>query len=206
MQKIKCIFFDIGGVLMDHITAFNTLSRQHNIPEQESLTFFRSHADDIDSGTLTWANFEELYCEKFHPSIHFKLNFLESFVRNIRIIQQSHDLIYELKEHYNVGILSNMSEDFFQLVKEQNLIPNIHYIAVVISGTIGSIKPEKKLFEYAQNKVNTLPDELLFIDDKEMNVKAAQSYGWNSYQFNTTNPTDSVEMIKRNLRLENVNL
>ncbi|MBI4973406.1 HAD-IA family hydrolase [Candidatus Roizmanbacteria bacterium] len=199
MQKIKCVFFDIGGVLIDHITAFNTLSRQHSIPEKESLSFFRSHADDIDRGTLSWDAFEKIYCNMFHPVQSFQPNFLESLVRNIQIIQQTHDLIYELRDRYDVGILSNMSEDFLHLVKEHNLIPNIHYTAIIISGAIGSIKPEQKIFDHALSKVNRLPEELLFIDDKEVNVKAAQSYGWNSYQFITTNPTESVEMIRKSL-------
>lgn len=201
MQKPACIFFDIGGVLVNHMPAYKTIFSQYDVPEQESFSLWAQYADDIDRGTFSWSAFETIYCKTFHISSRFHPSLLEWLVQKIAIIQETHSLIYELKEHFNIGLLSNMSTDFFELVRKYKLIPDIHYVAQVISGDIGTIKPERRIYYYAQEKVSTPPDELLFIDDKEINVETAQSLGWKTVLFDTEKPVESIKRIKKQLAI-----
>jgi len=61
------------------------------------------------------------------------------------------------------------------------------------------IKPEKEIFDYALEKTSLSPNEILFIDDSEVNVVAAESFGWNSVLFNTQEPLESIKKIRNDL-------
>ena len=49
--------------------------------------------------------------------------------------------------------------------------------AVVISAEVGMRKPEPRIFYHAAELLNTAPDQCVFVDDLETNVKAAASLG-----------------------------
>ena len=49
--------------------------------------------------------------------------------------------------------------------------------AVVISAEVGMRKPEPRIFYHAAELLNTSPDQCVFVDDLETNVKAAASLG-----------------------------
>jgi putative hydrolase of the HAD superfamily len=48
---------------------------------------------------------------------------------------------------------------------------------VVISAEVGMRKPEPRIFYHAAELLNTSPDQCVFVDDLETNVKAAVSLG-----------------------------
>lgn len=197
MKKIKFIFFDLGGVLVDHIGALRKIARQLNITEEDTISLFKKNADDLDRGTLPWQDFEIVFYNKLQPSQHLKHRLIESFVDNFNPILETHNFINKIDKYIDMGILSNVSKDVFQLITKNKLIPNIHYKAEIISGEIGLIKPYKEIYEYAAKKINILPSEILLVDDKVINLETAKVLGWNSVLFNTSNPSESI------LRIEN---
>lgn len=80
-----------------------------------------------------------------------------------------------------LGVLSNMSEDFH----ERLFIPRCaEYSALldmeVISGIERMVKPERRIYDLAAERMGLAPHELLFLDDTEQNVSAATGFGWRS--------------------------
>lgn len=199
MKKIKFIYFDLGGVLIDHISSLKKIALELNISEAKTINLFKKHGDAIDRGTLSWKNFENIFYEKLNPQYKLQSSLHESFVDNFIVIKEAHDFINEIKEKIDIGILSNIAEETFNLVQSKKIIPNINYKSLVISAKIKVIKPEKEIFDYAIDQINLDPNKVLFIDDKEENVNAARSFGWNSLTFNTQNPAESIEKIKKYL-------
>jgi putative hydrolase of the HAD superfamily len=53
----------------------------------------------------------------------------------------------------------------------------------VISARVGWIKPEPQIFGVAARRFHARPEELLFIDDVEGNVRAARAAGWQALRF-----------------------
>jgi putative hydrolase of the HAD superfamily len=53
----------------------------------------------------------------------------------------------------------------------------------VFSSAVGHNKPEAAIFEIAAQRFGHPPHELLFLDDHEANVAAAQHQGWQSLHF-----------------------
>jgi len=53
----------------------------------------------------------------------------------------------------------------------------------VLSYEVGSLKPDRKIFEHAITTANCAPDSLFFIDDREENITAATRLGIHAHLF-----------------------
>lgn len=196
MSNIKFIYFDIGGVLADYVFALRKLAQELAIPEQQLLDLFHQHVDKIDRGSLSWAEFEKIAYQKLETKKKLDKPLSYYFTSYFNTITETHQLIQEIKDQFPLGILSNVPEDIFQLLKEASFIPNIDFQSLVISAHIGKIKPEKEIFDYALEQIKLPANEVLFIDDKKENTDAAAKLGWNTVLFETNNPQKSVEEIR----------
>ncbi len=80
-----------------------------------------------------------------------------------------------------IGILTNMSEEFFHDFFEPR---GAEYLAladaVVVSGLHKMYKPEKPIYDLMVGEIGVEPGKLIFLDDTQKNVDAARRYGWQS--------------------------
>jgi len=202
MQKINTVFFDIGGVIIDHIASVRNTAVELGISADAAVELFKKYADGLDRGTFSWADFEPIFYDTFNPKKHLKHALVREFVDRFTIIQETYDFIHELEGEMGVGILSNVAEDVFSSIKERGLIPTIHYESQIISSSIGYIKPEKEIFDIASKSVLLTPSQLLLVDDKEINTQAAMSFGWSAVLFKTKYPRESIIEVKQVLALK----
>ena len=75
-----------------------------------------------------------------------------------------------------VHALSNFATDKFALAREQYDFLNAFDVAV-ISGHVGAVKPEARIYEILFERAGAPPKDLLFIDDSPANVRAAEALG-----------------------------
>lgn len=202
MKKIKFVYFDLGGVMIDHISGLIKTTEKLGLNKIKVLLFFKKHADDLNRGTLSLDNLENIFNKKFNINRKFDKKLSEIIVNNFKIIQETHDLIHEIDPHIEIGILSNISIDIFDFVKEKRLIPDINYKSVIISAKLKTIKPEKKIFDIALSKLKYSSQEVLFVDDTLENINAARSFGWKTVLFETRNPQKSVDKIRKAIGLK----
>lgn len=86
------------------------------------------------------------------------------------------ELIKELKSIYKTAILSNIANPgwFSEYFSAEELAL---FDEIVASSSLGVIKPDPEIFEYAAKKLNLALSECLFIDDRIRNVEAAKELG-----------------------------
>jgi len=197
MKKIKFVYFDLGGVIVDHISGLIKTAKKLNLDKTEVILLFKKHANDLDRGSLSLSELENIFDKKFNINHKLDKKLGEILVDNFGVIKETHDLIYELAKSIDIGILSNVSEDIFDYIKNKKLIPNITYSSIIISAKEKTIKPEKKIFEIAFSKIKCSSEEILFIDDMPENINTAKSLGWKTVLFKTDNPQKSVDEIKK---------
>lgn len=195
-SPVKFIYFDIGGVFVDHLNAVRNIAKRLDIPEAKTIDSFKEYADKMDRGTMTWSEFDPIFYEVTKPKRKLENLFHEVLIREIQTIQESHDLVNELAENYRIGILSNIAVDVYDIFVERNMIPSINYNAIVKSASLGLIKPEREIFEHAQSLISEPRENVLFVDDTELNIQTARDFGWQTVQFDTKNPEKSVEEIR----------
>jgi epoxide hydrolase-like predicted phosphatase len=80
------------------------------------------------------------------------------------------------KQGFKLYYLSNFPDDIFDEVnKKYDFFRN--FDGGIISGRVHVSKPDKKIFSIFLEKYSLSADETLFIDDSELNIKAAESIG-----------------------------
>ena len=107
------------------------------------------------------------------------------------------DYARELKENYNVYILSNTDEIHFNIVWQE--YPELHFFEnnLMLSYELNSVKPQKEMYERALEKFDLKSEECLFIDDKPENIQAARDIGIFGILF--TNAEDTKKVMKKHL-------
>lgn len=197
MNDIKFVYFDLGGVVVDHIKSLEKIAIHLGIGQDKLVSFFRQHAHDLDRGVIRWDAFGERICLELGCPQKLEAPLSELFVDNLIKIQDTQQLMLKIKKQkIGIGILSNIAEDVFTLTQQKGFIPDIGYDSIVVSARIKVIKPEKEIFDYALQAINIKPQNVLFIDDTAVNIEAAKFHGWNTVLFDTKNPRTSVKLIE----------
>ena len=93
----------------------------------------------------------------------------------------------QLKEHgLETAILSNMGDAVLQSI-EENFAWIADFDVLIWSYQHNLAKPERAIYELLLEKLGTLPEETLFLDDKLENIEAARELGIVGLQFSTVN-------------------
>ena len=100
------------------------------------------------------------------------------------------------KRGFKLYYLSNFPDDIFDEIS--NKYDFFEYFdGGIISARVNASKPDRKIFEILLGKYFLSPRECLFIDDSELNVKAAESFGMTGLHIK--NPEDLKKQIEKAL-------
>ncbi len=149
--------------------------------------------------TSVYAIIDELEEQNFFVSLREK-NILKKTIkvmfdpkilaRYIRPVIKACPLLEEIMQHSECDqyILSNWDSYSFEYLFEskhgKKIFSYFDPEHIVISGQCGIIKPKKEIFEYFLTTYNIDdPDDCIFIDDLEKNIKAAKECGLQAIWF-----------------------
>ncbi len=110
-------------------------------------------------------------------------------------IQQTMDLIAELKPNYKLAMLTNVGSRY---ALDQRFKPgelDELFEVVVASGDVGWEKPAPEIYTMTVEKLAVEPHECLFIDDIDQFAKAGEGIGMQSYTY--VNTAASITDIKQ---------
>ena len=186
MSEIKCILFDIGGVLVDWHMSWITseVSRQFDIDESKITEGFSKYLHELDSGNID----EKMFWQKIAAdsnSTSLKNNteslwntyFRKNAKPNIDVIQTA----TKLSDTYMMGIISNIEQVTHNVVQAWNVLDPFEH--KFMSYKIGFSKPDHRIYKHVINELRLEPNQLVFIDDKEPNVESAKELGIQAIHF-----------------------
>lgn len=188
---MKNIIFDLGKVLVEY--NFDVFYKELDYePEMETLMESAIPVLEFESGRITRQEFyqklKEIY--KFKHSIaDFEKVWSSVFTGLTGLVNYAR----ELKENYDLYILSNTDEIHFPLIWKE--FPELHFFEdnLMLSYELDSVKPQKEIFERALKMFDLNPEDCLFIDDRPENIKGAAENGIAGVLFT------NVEDTKRNI-------
>ncbi len=86
-------------------------------------------------------------------------------------------VIAELRSRgLKTAIVSNVGAGFLARNLSTEQVDN-YFDAIVESGAVGYVKPDRRLFEYVSDQLAIKPEQCLFFDDVQRNVDGARSVG-----------------------------
>lgn len=101
---------------------------------------------------------------------------------------------YAREKGYRLYVLSNASDEFYDYFPD--FAPLSYFDGIVVSADLHKIKPDTAIFKHLLQTYQLLPEECLFIDDMEANVKGAMQIGMKGEVF-----LGDFEVIKKKYHL-----
>lgn len=187
-MKIEALLFDLGKVLIDFNfeTGVQALHRACSISRDrlEEVLWDETWVRRYERGEVSTSEFHSYLCETAALKMDltgFREVWSSVFLPGLLVSEQ---LLAALKRKYPLILVSNTNEAHFEFVRDR--YPVIDYFDQhVLSYVVGSLKPDRKIFEHAIRVSGFRPDTLFFTDDREENILAARDLGIHAHQFRT---------------------
>ena len=138
---------------------------------------------DMDKGILS----EEEMIERVRPLLpghlrQYTERLIAGWCDPIEIVEGMDDLVKELKEKsYRIYLLSNasvMQKKYWKAVGCSK-----YFDGTVVSAYEKVMKPDRKIYEILLQRYGLKAEECLFIDDRKINLDAAEELGFSVYLF-----------------------
>lgn len=199
---VKVVVFDIGKVVWDYEPFLNDfLKRIAQISHKKFIEVKKSHDaiyQDLETDILTFDSWviNHLHCSPVKAAQELDHSFNLFYQNNLNMATLS--VIKKLRINtIKVAYLSNVQNFMGECFKRIGL-PDMFDFGI-FSFEAKARKPAKEIYQQIFNYGAWLPEEVVFIDDKSINVQAANSLGLIGLDF-----TDSQKLIKdlRKLKLK----
>ncbi len=197
---IKAFFFDFDGVLTtDPSGSFSTskyLSEKYQIDQDLIRSAYHEEffGRDKIKGLINESGWSRA-CEKIGSDIPYQeLKYAMGHPpRNEKMIA----LLKSLKKNYKVGLITDNPTERAVLLYQTFNFEDL-FDSLVISAEVGSMKNEQPIFEAALDSLNMLPNQCVFVDNKEKNLIIPKQMGFQTYFHDQEkNDVDSfVEFLK----------
>lgn len=183
---IKSIIFDIGMVLADYNWSGYLRSFSYSKETYEAVAnavFLSPTWVECDRGVLSDL---ELLSGFIHNAPEYEKEIKEVYDTVGRCIKQYDYTIPWIQDLKSKGLgiyaLSNYGERMFaQTGKELNFLKYMD--GALISYQDHLIKPDPRIYQTLLKRYNLIPQETVFFDDNEDNVKGASDLGINAFLF-----------------------
>jgi putative hydrolase of the HAD superfamily len=186
MQKIKNIIFDLGGVILNIDIKRTEIALKElgidNLSQHLSASHITSFFREYEAGKIDDAAFIQSI-----KGLSSKALAEEAIIDawNALLLdfpRQRIELLQKLKNKYRLFLLSNTNAIHHRKFQQQLYLQTGSYLEDIFektyySHTIGFCKPDVAAFRVVINENKLLPEETLFVDDTEVNMKGAMEAG-----------------------------
>ncbi len=198
-SNIRCVVFDLDDTLWPcepvivnaEIALYEWFKENYSrISDQYTLEEIRRHREDFalrnphlahDVTALRKQSLAEL-AQEFDYPVSLASDGLTLFRHHrnqVDLFDDALPTINKLREHFATGVITNGNADLDAIGLRQ------HFNFIVTAEEAGVAKPDKAIFEFAQNKINMNSHELLYVGDHPtMDILGSNNSGWKSLWFN----------------------
>lgn len=205
---IKFVYFDVGGVVIKDFSNSNKweeMLKGLGVNEQNRLEFeawMNKYKDRICLDLDIDTKLDELRSMgyKLKPDYSMLADFVSRFEPNPAIWP----VIETVKKRWGVGLLTDQFPRMFSMIGAVGLMPPVKWDVIIDSSVVGVKKPSKEIFELAQKQAQKfhprrvfggepvhsggeilMPEEILFVDNREENTEAAKKLGWQTWYYDS---------------------
>jgi putative hydrolase of the HAD superfamily len=199
--KPELLLFDLGGVIVE-FSGPKELGRHLRWPSTPESILERwircRHTDEFERGRLTPAEWAERFIKDWDVDLA-RDEFLTRFTTwSRRVLPGARELLEQLRPRYRLAALSNSNELHWERNTHELRILELFDFAIS-SHQIGLAKPNPEIFRVAVERAGvSSPDAIMYFDDLDVNVAAANAAGMRAYQ------TRGVEELRERLVSERV--
>lgn len=208
MQKtnnlgINSVIFDMAGVLVadGYEVILNYASELYDVDKSEMNEFLAPLVlEQLDQGAVTYweavEKFERGYgrvrrARKIPKSIFnpkrardfFNEPFYQLGIERVRLKENAELANNLISRGVKVGVLSNITESILNFYLDTGFFRNFNPVYLTFSCKEHCKKPDHGIYRTALSRLESTPEETLYIDDNERYVEAANNLGIVSLQY-----------------------
>lgn len=194
---VKFVYFDVNGTLVRFFhKGFTEIARSCGKSADVIETLFWRYHDPVATGQMTLAEFDAKMAQELGlPSLDWR----QAYMKNVEPMPGAQSLLDWAAQNYEVGILTNNLPGFVDEMRQNKIIPDVNYAAIVDSSKVGVLKPDPKIYQTAQQLAAVEPREILLVDDCRPNLTVADQLGWQILWFDSLEPQESIARVKQAL-------
>ena len=183
VRKLPIFVFDMGGVVIKwpgNDPIFTYIARRYRVPVMRMKDAMQNDLSKVESGELSCDEYMRASLER----VGRKLEKSDSaggliaypFEKLVKPNQATISLIKSLKSKgYHVFALTNTSPPHLEVMKRHGW--TLLFDGFFASCELRSIKPEKKIYLLMLRSIRSKPQDVVFIDDREENIRGARDAG-----------------------------
>lgn len=150
-------------------------------------TAYWRHRDALDQGTVSvkeyWREIGQELGESWGAAKVHRL-WLADFRSWLTVDHDTLDVLIDLQQGgTRTALLSNAGRDFASYYRH-GMLGDL-FEQVFVSGELGTIKPAPQIFQTVLTELAITPGEMVFIDNREVNVQGARALGITGHIFTT---------------------
>jgi putative hydrolase of the HAD superfamily len=189
LSRIKAVIFDYGGVLSteqvpEEVDAMLRLVNSEQERFHHWYYYYRPFYDRGSTGEEYWQKVLAACGRDYNRELIIKL--IEHDIRSwTRLNPAMLEWAVELKAGgYRLGIISNMPKEILSYLRANFAwLQEDLFASQVFSSAWRVVKPEPRIYQISLGEIGFSAEECLFIDDTEINIKAAQKLGFAVFHY-----------------------
>ncbi len=181
----KIVLFDLGGVLVHWKDEwlFAEIIKQFDIEHDVLKSRFDQNIGSLFTGKVTEENFWQVVLHGYTNSKNYII--IDSLFSTTYSINENilHEISILKKTNVAYGLLSNITAPTRKFLDNTGLFDD--FKISFFSDLLGLAKPEPEIYRYVLNSLYPEYDSILFVDDKEENIAAAQKFGFETILYSS---------------------
>ena len=185
-MPIETLLFDLGKVLVDFNfePAMRDFAARSSLPREtfEQVILDRSWIWQYETGAISTAEYHRYLREKggLEMSLdEFHQTWTAVFLPDL-IVPET--LLASLKARYPLILVSNINESHATYIAKSYRVFD-YFDHKILSHEVGSMKPERKIYDLAIAASGKSPESLFFTDDRQENIESALNLGIQAHHF-----------------------
>jgi len=183
-MDIKAIVFDLGGVLIDVVSAkrlSEIIGDRMTLAEVARRWSQSTYVNLYESGRCDQATFADGVIKELDMSMEPQ-EFLEEFKLFLRgFYPGAAELLREIPAEYTLACLTDTNETQWASLCKRTGIDQ-YFRHHFLSYQIGHVKPDQRIYRHVIERLNSKPEEIVYFDDNARNVQAGLDAGMRAYQ------------------------
>lgn len=185
MNMIKAIVFDWGGVLIDdpHQSIVDHCAKVLHVDNDRMNKAMDTFLIDFQKGEIGEDEWWRKVCGELKCALPERPSLWRDAVEHAFVKKtEMYAFITELRtKGYMTGLLSNTEKPTREYFFDNDLM---HYFdSVIFSCDEGIVKPDPRIYTLCIEQMQCRAQQIIFVDDKLQNVRAARSLGMHGIHF-----------------------
>lgn len=191
---LKCVLFDVGGVLIrDEGLKKRAAQAFQGVAPERLWVGLNAALLPACRGEATllscWQRLADELAVQAKPEVLAELWTADDFVNGIELNREVIHLAHSLRQGYKVGIVSNTMAEHAMALRLMGIYEG--FDVVILSHELGRTKDNAEIFEIALSRLEVDAREAVFIDDFAPYTDVARSVGMAAIVF-----TDAASLVE----------